>query len=259
MVEHYWDHFDFTDTSYVHLPDVTEQAFTDFVYMLTNVPDTAIVRRAEVGVLRSAGDDSTMLAYFVSLYEKYLYDPNSPMRSEKLYTPVLDALIASDKTTEADKVRFRYRRTMIDKNRIGGVATDFRYTLASGASAMMHGIRAEYTLLYFNNPGCEECRNTTAHLTSSPLFEGLLSRGMLKILALYPDEDVKQWHEKVTAMPSLWINAYDAGTVIRNKDLYDLRAIPCLYLLDRDKKVLLKDAPIEMVDRYLATHTQPLP
>jgi hypothetical protein len=26
MVQHYWDHFNFKDTAYIHVPDITEQA-----------------------------------------------------------------------------------------------------------------------------------------------------------------------------------------------------------------------------------------
>ena len=43
-------------------------------------------------------------------------------------------------------------------------------------------------------------------------------------------------------VPSSWINAYDAGARISKEELYDLKAIPSMYLLDRDKRVLAKDA-----------------
>ncbi|MCF0168791.1 MAG: TIGR02147 family protein, partial [Bacteroidales bacterium] len=31
MTRHYWDHFDFKDTAYIHLPDITEQAIVDYI------------------------------------------------------------------------------------------------------------------------------------------------------------------------------------------------------------------------------------
>ena len=45
---------------------------------------------------------------------------------------------------------------------------------------------------------------------------------------------------------------YDKELVIKNKNLYDLRAIPTLYLLDKNKTVLLKDATLQKVEQYLA-------
>ncbi|KAA5118039.1 DUF5106 domain-containing protein, partial [Bacteroides fragilis] len=49
-----------------------------------------------------------------------------------------------------------------------------------------------------------------------------------------------------------WTNGYDKELVIKNKNLYDLRAIPTLYLLDKNKTVLLKDATLQKVEQYLA-------
>ena len=39
-----------------------------------------------------------------------------------------------------------------------------------------------------------------------------------------------------------WVNGYDKGQILTNELHYDLSAIPSFYLLDKDKKVLLKDA-----------------
>ena len=43
---------------------------------------------------------------------------------------------------------------MAMQNRIGERANDFRYTLASGATGTLYGVKAEYVLLFINNPGC---------------------------------------------------------------------------------------------------------
>ena len=44
---------------------------------------------------------------------------------------------------------------------------------------------------------------------------------------------------------------------MRKEELYDLRAIPSLYLLDKDKKVLLKDcASVDMVETYLVRNSR---
>ena len=47
------------------------------------------------------------------------------------------------------------------------------------------------------------------------------------------------------------INAYDAGQKITERQLYDLKAMPTLYLLDKDKRVILKDAPVEQIEQWL--------
>ena len=38
VVNHYWDKFEFKDTAYIHVPDVTEQAMANYIDLLTRVP-----------------------------------------------------------------------------------------------------------------------------------------------------------------------------------------------------------------------------
>lgn len=52
------------------------------------------------------------------------------------------------------------------------------------------------------------------------------------------------------------LNARDASQVINRHRLYDLKAVPCLYLLDADKRVLLKDVTVEHVELYLREHAR---
>ena len=74
----------------------------------------------------------------------------------------------------------------------------------------------------------------------------------VRILAFYPDEEHEVWENHQDMIPSKWINGYDKELTVLNRELYDLKAMPTLYLLDKDKKVLLKDAPVEQVEQYLA-------
>lgn len=128
------------------------------------------------------------------------------------------------------------------QNRVGLPANDFRYTLASGRTGTLYGIRANYTLVFFNNPDCGMCERIRAEIVASPLLSEMIRAGRLEVLALYPDEDLTAWRAHAPQVPSSWINAYDAGARISKEELYDLKAIPSMYLLDRDKRVLAKDA-----------------
>ena len=65
----------------------------------------------------------------------------------------------------------------------------------------------------------------------------------LTILAVYPDADLPLW--KSASYPSIMINGFDAGMMLLRKGLYDLKAIPTLYLLDKEKKVILKDTTLD--------------
>ena len=73
------------------------------------------------------------------------------------------------------------------------------------------------------------------------MLNELTELGRLRTIAIYPDADLAVWRSYQPNMPSAWISGYDAGEVISRERLYDLRAIPALYLLDSQKRVLVKD------------------
>lgn len=130
------------------------------------------------------------------------------------------------------------------KNRPGDRAADFSFTTGKGGHGTLYGIDADYVLLFFHNLGCPACREVRQGIVSVTAREpvaGMLASGKLRIIALYPDTDMAEWVAHANEIPDTWINACDEAQEINEKELYDLRAIPSLYLLDRDKKVILKD------------------
>ena len=233
---------------------MTEQALADFLDLLPRVSPGA-AHSSLVAMMDSASADSSMYAHFMGLAEKYLYNPNSPFHNEEYYIPVLRQIMASSRLGDIGKVRPAYQLEMALKNRPGEVASDFVYTRTNGSRGRLSRLSADYTLLFFNSPDCEECRRLKEYIAASELLSGLASRKRprprLVILAVYPDEGVALW--KSASYPSCMLNVHDASQAVTARRLYDLRAIPTLYLLDADKRVLLKDAPVERVDRYLRT------
>lgn len=250
LIRHYWDNVNFADTNYIHHPDITEQAWVDYIHILRVAPATLATTSLN-SLFQRAKVNKKVFHYFADLAEKYLYDPNSPMRNEELYIPVLDAMLEGNLLDETEKILPQGRRTLAEKNRPGRVAADFRYTLASGKSGSLHDVKAEYTLLFFNNPGCHACKEGIEELKHAPTINAEKQAGRLKILAIYPDEEKEEWDKHLPDFPQEWINGYDKQLVIIKNNLYDLKAIPTLYLLDKDKKVLLKDATVAQIDQYL--------
>ncbi len=88
-------------------------------------------------------------------------------------------------------------------------------------------------------------------LRGEPSIAQLVSSGTLSVLNIYIDEDLDAWRSYMPVYPEEWHNGFDPDFVIRNENLYHVRAIPSLYLLGADKTVVLKDAPENKVFDYL--------
>lgn len=250
LAKHYWDNVNFADTNYIHHPDITEQAWADYCDLLNHVPLSTAQEAIKRTIARTE-TEKKVFDYITGLADKYLYDPNSPLRNEEFYIPVLEAMISSSVLPETEKIRPQARIEMAYKNRVDTKALDFTYTLESGAQSTLYKIKSQYTVLFINNPGCHACTENIEALKDSPIINELIQKKQLTVLALYPDEELDEWRRHRDEFPQEWINGYDKSLTIKTQNLYDLKAVPTLYLLDANKKVLLKDATVQTITQYL--------
>lgn len=194
---------------------------------------------------------SNVFETFASLVDKYLFDPNSPLRDEDLYGAYASRLAAYEGYTEVQKEKYARDARLCALNKVGTKAADFRFADRRGKIRTLYGVEAPYTLLFFSNPGCEACMSIINVLKEDTQISGMISSGRLKVLNIYIDEDLDAWRSYMPVYPDEWYNGFDPDFVIRNETLYNVRAIPSLYLLDSDKTVLLKDAPENRMFEYL--------
>ncbi len=209
-----------------------------------------VAHRTDTLLSRSKQGSKEMFLGFMELAEKHLADPNSPLRNEECYIPFLEYAIKEGKIDEAYKERYSFQLRNALKNRVGTIANDFKYITREGTTGTLKSIKANYTLIYFNNPDCHDCKRVYNILAGdSPTLAHLVARGELAILALYPDESLTSWNKNKGIYPYNWIVARYARDIDRER--YNIPAIPSTYLLDKNKKVIYKDAIIEAVESYL--------
>ena len=242
----YWSNFDFGDSSAIKNPAVAEQAFVDFLAATARVPES-VSTIAIRNMLYRVKAYPPAFNYFKQQYEHYLYDPNSPMRNDALYEPVLEFLLDSTQLDHANKFRYQERLKMVRKNKAGHYAPDFEFELPSGAKASLYTTKGNFTLLFFYEPDCPHCQSSLAALKASQHIQQLVAQAKLKILMVYAGGRDRLWRDYHPQIPASWTNGFDRANRIRQKKLYDLRASPTIYLLNKDKKVILKDTNLNQV------------
>ena len=239
MIDHFWDGFDFEAGDKVK--DINREeviyAMSEYVSIIPPQSADSLMR----ALIRRASTSHDMLDYFATVCEIVLHNPNSPLRNDEYYIPVLEEVLASPLLDEYERIAPAYDLEIALKNRIGREATNFVYTLEDGSKGELYDIKANYTILMFSNPECPLCGEIMHQIAASPLLSTLMEYGAVKVLTVYPDEDIARWRKYIDNIPSEWIRAYDSGQVLSRERLYNLSAIPALYLLDRDKRVVIKD------------------
>lgn len=252
-VLNYWDRFNTVTGSDSAL---TDQMFIQYIGLLQQVPDSLAFQSLRKMVYKYEKDSRT-LGQLLDFSERYFFDPNSPVRNEAFYLSVLESTLSTGGLDLSRNIRLDYQLTLLKKNMVSAISTNFTITIADGPPFQLHDIKAEYLILLFSDPECHACKVLIEDLEKSEVINYLLTQNPngiagLKLLNLYTGSDLPLWFESSKVYPNVWLNGYDNGQLIKRGQAYDLKALPTLYLLDRNKKILLKDVTFELLEANLS-------
>ena len=239
LLTHYWEQLDFTDTTLVDNRDVTEQGFVNFIALLADGTTPEELTRESLENCQTADD--------------YLFNPNSPFYNEGLYGMYLEALLGKLPQTDAMRSAYRFKLELVRRNNVGDKATDFTYYQPDGTrrTLVTTSVKNDRLLLMFYDPECESCHEVLLQMAADTALAEAVRAGKLSVLAVYTEGNKAAWRKALPDMPEGWTVGTDREAV-KTGALYDLKAMPLLYLLDGQKTVLLKDAAYEKIRATLA-------
>ncbi len=235
-----WEGFAFSNQQAVESREA-EERFARFLLHITQ--QTPTQQAKQIGELLAKAEQNNATARFLTLAEKYLYDPNSPYRNDERYLLFLQYAATHRLADYTTNTRYQKQYTMVQRNRVGTLAADFPFKTQTGEEGNLYGVQSQYILLFFHDPNCEECQYVKQQLESQHAH--FAQKGVL-VVAVYIDDEVEAWQK--AHYPSAWLSVY--APEIDRQDLYDIKALPTLYLLDTQKRVVLKDAQIDKVVSY---------
>ena len=248
IVSHFWDALDFADTVRSHNRGFMEQNFVNCLSLFP-IADTAALAPAVGAAVALAQSDAGALSLLAEIAEQYLYEQDSPLFNEEYYLLFADALAAAP-LPDYTLLRIDAQRSAMRRNRRGTVAADFAFETPDGKRMRLSDIaRGRQVLLLFYDPDCGHCMETVAELAAMAPLNDAVARGGMAVVAVYAgfgSSARTSWRRTLDRLPAEWIAGFDDGSVYA-RDLYVLRSLPALYLLDPTRRVLLKDASPERI------------
>ena len=242
MAKHFWTESTIADTANFQGPKL----LLDYLYLLKQTDEQQKCVQSFVSFACRQENTFGLILYWL---DNILYDSSSPHYNENLYSSLMNAVIISDADSIMKLIPLK-RMEMMKKNQVGKQANNFSFVNKEGHNNSLYKIEAPLLLLVFNNPDCSLCHQTEKSIVQNELVQSWMNSGRLKLLAITPDADYEEWMNHT--YPSNWLVGYDKEKVIYEQRLYDIQRLPCLYLLDKDKRVLLKEADYNRLCKYLS-------
>ena len=206
-------------------------------------------------VAKRAEADKPAYMMLAEIAEKYLYEPDSPLCDDNLYMIFLEEILRSPILDEYEKIRPAYQLNTARKNRTGSTAADFSYVGRDGRRRTLHDTVGESVLLVFYDPECEHCMEVMASLRDDGAIGAAVSGGRFAVVAVFADGDRESWKRLPDVIPDEWTDALDT-TGVQERELYSFKQLPALYLLDEEKRVLLKECDRRTLSQSLVQRFQ---
>lgn len=245
LMEHFWDFCDMSKA--FSSRSKMAGALTDyFSFVQYASRDKALASIDKLlGQLRKRPSE---LLFVVEQAEANLYSDTAQYHSEEAYKPFLEALIANKKVQPADKARYQRHLNLIERSGIGTLPPDMPYTAPDGSQRSLAADTAEVTVVMVIDPDCVDCRIAKVKLDANQRISELVGAGIVRIVALYPDEPDQAWLDYAATLPAGWV----AGAAPEIYDYYDVQSTPDIYVYDESHRLLLRHTVPDMLVEILS-------
>lgn len=241
VVHHFFDDFPWNDPRIFKTP-IGFNKIKEYAQVIFNCNNPELDSDVLETISRSKVNEESYYAFFDGL-EKHIGYHGSPSRVERLYIAMLKDMLQYPKLTDLRKRHCRYELGVIDKNHAGDIAPDFKIVTDKGDTTTLHKIQSEYMLLYLQHPTCPTCQNVRHMIANFPILNSAIASGRLKVLTVYFEDEAEIWNNYLhssEANPS-YMHGWNFDQTISDDNLYDTRAIPYMFLLDKDKRIIVKN------------------
>lgn len=253
LLSYYWNEFDFSNRAMIDNRNIGEQGFVNFISLMADkrTSQKLIIQSMEAfckGLLSNTYARKTITEWVNS----YLNNANSPFYNESLYTTYLESLLKVLPADDVMRSSYNFKLQLVKRNNPGNTATDFIYYLADGQKKSLWStpVKGDYLLLLFYDPECDSCHKALLEMTANKQLAEAIQTRKLSVLAIYTEGNEEVWRKALPDLPQNWMTGTDREAV-KLGALYDLKAMPSLYLLDKKKQVILKDATYEAIRQIL--------
>ncbi len=123
---------------------------------------------------------------------------------------------------------------------IGKEAPDLLFFKASGDPVRLHSIAADYTVLFFWDPECGHCKKSIPAIID--FYQQYKDKGVEIVgICTKTGADIAScWSTVQERGMDIWINVADQYLRNRYKTVYDIKTTPQIFILDKDKKIIVK-------------------
>ncbi len=249
----FFNNIDFSDDRILQTPVYHARLRTFFNNVLMQHPDS-VIREAD-RIVDKARANREMFKYTVWFITNN--SESSPMMGmDAVFVHMVENYYMTSEVDWLDedrKQRIISRAMEMKPLLLGEVAPNITVYDPDGKPVVLHDIEAEYLVLYFWDSECGFCRQATPHIKRA--YDRLKDEGVV-VFSVNTETDRDKWLGVIADYRHDWIHVNDVKNQSGFRDKYAIYAIPQIFILDSDKRILAKDIGAEHVEQFIRHQMQ---
>jgi len=246
---HFWDNFDFADERMLRTPFLQPKLERYIKELIVQVPDS-LIKDADALVQKAIKAGNKELKSQIVYYVTSEYENPKVVGTEGVFVHMAEKYyLPGDMEVSADAVkRIAERVKSMKPLLVNQVIPDLTLSDPDKKPVSIHGIKADYTVLFFYSPTCGHCKDSAPKLKE---FYDLNKAKGAKVLAIATDQSPEDWKKFIKDYKLEELsNGYDYTFKHDFRTEYDVFTTPSIYVLDKNKKIIARKMPIEQLDDF---------
>ncbi len=246
--DHFFDNTDLTDERLLRTPILYARLEAFFTNVLIQSPDSI---NKEIDKLIQKCSGNYKIFQFVSVFLFNHFRESEIMGQDAVMVKIADDLYLSGKAdwvTKEFKEDLRKQIDLIRPNLIGKKAENMIMDSYKGIFVSLYDIEKEFTILYFWEPDCGHCKESTPKLKA---YYDKPKDYSLEVFAVCTTTDKAKWTKYIEDNKLTWINGWDPQRSSHFDYYYNVQSTPTIYILDKNKKIIAKKLGVDEISSFI--------
>lgn len=249
--KHYFDHIDFQHPAVVRTPFLFPR-IDEFVNNLTVQHPDSIAKAIDTVLSKFDPSSEGFKYYLIHFLNNYATSKIVGMDAvyvhivENYYRKGLAPWTGEEQLTKIIKNAMTLKPILIGKK-----APDLLMQRRDGSELRLYDVDSEYTVMFFWDPECSHCKKSIPQVIE--FYDQFKDRGVsiFAVCTSLRDEVNGCWEAIDERNMTPFINVVDPWLKSRFKQIYDIRSTPQIYILDREKKIIMKRIGAEQLSEVM--------
>ncbi|MCS5490015.1 TlpA family protein disulfide reductase [Algoriphagus limi] len=249
--DHYFDNLDISDPRMLRTPFLFSR-IDNYIQRLTYQNPDSLIQSIDWILKEAKPSEETFKFYLIHFLNTYARSKIIGMDAVYVHLALnYYAKGQADWTDPEQLEKIVSNAKTLEPLLIGKVAPDLKLQRQDGSSVTLHELNSPYTVLYFWRYDCGACQTSTPILRS--FFEKYKDQGVeiMAVCMKTGDEVGGCWDYVKETEIADWVHAVDPNGNAQVHAVYDVKSTPTIYILDQDKRIVLKRLGADQLDEVM--------